>query len=845
MNAHRLHEATRTTRTRLRIPHRTTSAIAVVLLVLLTTSPVSAGMVKNIEAVRPRVGQRGTTVDVSIQGISLADPRQVIFFRPGIKAIDIQPAQKVPRQGFAHGGTIVEEVRCRFEIARDCVPGEYAFRLLTATELTCIGTFHVSPFRVIDEGEPNNAYRNDSPESAMLVEGNVSVRGQLGNGSRSDRDVYRVLGRAGQRLSVEVDSARIADLHYGDSEFDLAIKILDANGRVLAANDDNSLHLQDPVVAIKLPGDGPVFVEVQRSIFAPRETLYCIHIGDFRRPRAAFPPGGQAGTEQSIRLLGDPLGVYEESVSLAQRDASSYTVNYFGDAPSALKLRTSPYPNLLEDEASDVTHVKEMPVALNGIIDSPTDRDAFQFSATKGQRLRVRVFAASLGSPIDATIQIRSMDENGKPGAVEIELDDSPLHDHDIFGTGFRSGGGLQEAIDPSVVWEAKTDGEYLLEIRDPSGAGGPTAVYRIEIERPQTIVQTLLSSGTFDWTESTRVSGLAVPRGNRWTVDFSLPRGQWSPIGCDYDLIANGLPKGIRLITPRVPASASRWPLQFEADESAPTEGAVFTLEARPIDDSQKVETRSQQSVPFINHSGGDAWRTVRTEQYIIGVTEPAPFTITVDQPTVAMVRGGELAIPVRITRHNGFTGSVAVRCGDIPRSISTPPPIIVPADQNECVMQLGAQSNTPLEPLPFYVIGSTVRDDIDDFLGTGHIRASSKIVTLTVAQPFVELLAQPESIRRGENKPFVWSVRQLTPFEGQAKVTLLGLPKGLSVIGPLPVISADSAEATFQLKATSEALLGQATGLTCEVRIPVGSQHIVQRTGKGILRIDPAASQ
>ncbi|MGZ0171807.1 MAG: PPC domain-containing protein [Planctomycetales bacterium] len=823
----------------------TTSATMILLLILLTASPALANMVKNIEAVRPRIGQRGTTVDVSIRGISLTDPRQVIFFRPGIKAIDLQQAQKVPRQGFAHGGTIIEEVRCRFEIAADCVPGEYAFRLLTATELTCIGTFHVSPFRVIDEGEPNNAYSNDSPETAMPVEGNVTVRGQLGNGSRTDRDVYRVIGKAGERLSVEVDSARIADLHYGDSEFDLAVRILDSNGRVLAANDDNSLHVQDPVVAIKLPSSGPVFVEVRRSIFAPRETLYGVHIGDFRRPRAAFPPGGQAGTEQPIRLLGDPLGDYEESVALVASGSSSRTVNYFGDAPSALKIRSSPFPNLLENEASDVTRVEKLPVALNGIIDSPTDRDAFQFSATKGQKLRVRVFAASLGSPIDAMILIRSIDENGSPGPVEVELDDSPLHDHDIFGTGFRGGGGLQEAIDPSIVWEAKTDSDYLLEIRDPSGSGGPTAVYRIEIETPQTIVQTLLSSRTFDWTESTRVSGLAVPRGNRWTVDFSLPRGQWDPIGCDYDLIANGLPKGIRLITPRVPAGASRWPLQFEADESAPTTGAVFTLEARPVDDSQKVETRSQQNVPFINHSGGDAWRTVRTEQYIIGVTDPAPFSITVDQPTVAIVRGGELAIPVRITRHNGFTGSVAVRCGNVPRSISTPPPIIVPPEQSECVMQLGAQSNAPLEPLPFYVLGSTVRDDIDDFLGTGHVRASSKIVTLKVAQPFVELLAQPESIRRGESKPFVWSIRQLTPFEGQAKVTLLGLPKGLSIVGPAPMISSTSTEARFQLKATSEALLGQATGLTCEVRIPIGSQHIVQRTGKGILRIDPAASQ
>jgi len=799
-------------------------------------------MVKNIEAVRPRIGQRGTTVDVRIQGISLTDPRQVIFFRPGIKAIDIQPSKSIPRQGFAHGGTIIEEVRCRFEIAADCVPGEHAFRLLTATELTCISTFHVSPFPVIDEGEPNNAYSNDTFETAFKINGNTTIRGQLGNGSRTDRDLYRVEGKSGQRLSVEVDSARLADVHYGDSEFDLALKVFDANGRVLTANDDNSLHLQDPVVSLKLKQDGPVFVEVKRSIFAQRETVYCVHIGDFTRPRAAYPPGGQTGTVQSIRFLGDPMGDFEEAVSFLAHTGPSRTVPYFGDAPSGHKLRNSPFPNLLEDETSAVTRVSAFPIAINGIINTPTDADSYQFFATKGQRFQFRVLAAALGSPIDAVVQIRPILEDGTPGKVELELDDSQLPDHDIFGTGFRGGGGLQEAIDPSVIWEAKQDGDYFLNIRDPSGAGGPTAIYRIEIEPPRTVVQTFLGSKTFDWTESTRVSGLAVPRGNRWTVDFNLPNGQWNKISCDFDLIAHGLPAGVRLITPRVPADATRWPLQFEADESAETTGAVFTLEAKPVDDSQQVETRSQQNVPFINHSGGDAWRTVRTQKYILGVTEPAPFSIEVDQPAVALVRGGELAVPVRIIRHGDFTGAVSIRCGDVPRSISTPPPIIVPPERNECVLLLGAQSNAPLGSQPLFVVGSTVRDDIKEFLGTGHIRVSSQMVSLSIAQPYVELIAQPDSIRRGERKPFVWKVRQLEPFTGKAEATLLGLPKGVSVLKPYPMIHHESTEVTFQLMATDEALLGQVTGLTCDVRIPLGSQQIVQRTGSGILRIDPA---
>ncbi|OYV88912.1 MAG: serine protease, partial [Planctomycetia bacterium 21-64-5] len=301
-------------------------------------------------------------------------------------------------------------------------------------------------------------------------------------------------------------------------------------GHVIAANDDNSLRLQDPVVSFKAPRDGAVYVEVRRSIYVPNETVYCVYIGRHARPLAAYPPGGQAGVGQTIAFKGDALGDFQQTVPLPSVPGDFF---YFGGddqtppAPTPLRLRVSPYPNVLEDDSAAETRVSQLPAALNGVIESPSDVDGWRLSAKKGERWHLRVFAAALGSPIDAAVRLLPIGEDGQPESAELELDDSPLTDHDIFGTSFRGGGGLQEAIDPSVVWEPKRDGQYLLEIRDTSGAGGPLGVYRVEIETPRNVVQTLLASGTFDWTESMRVTGLTVPRGNRWTVDLSLPGGQ------------------------------------------------------------------------------------------------------------------------------------------------------------------------------------------------------------------------------------------------------------------------------------------------------------------------------
>jgi hypothetical protein len=814
------------------------SCLSILCVVLTQASAAAGAMLLHVETVSPRVGQRGTTVEITIQGICLKDPREVVFYRPGIKATEIQALPKVRfPSGLAHGGRIEEQIRCKFEIAPDCVPGEYPFRIRTATEITSLGTFHVSPFPAIDEDE-KGYNTNDTLATALPVTPNVSVRGKMGPSNRGDVDLYRVPAVAGQRLSAEVDSVRIADIHYGGSEYDLSVRILDESGRELAANDDNPLHLQDPLVAARLPRNGFAFVEVRRSVFVPDNRDYCVHIGTNTRPLAAFPPGGPSGTTQAFTLIGDPLGDFGEKLAIPTTPG---TFEHFGDAPSPLLLRSSPYPNVIEDTTDAVTRVEQLPVALNGRIDSRHEVDSYRVSVKQGDRLRIRVFAATLGSPIDPRLRVRAVDKSGKPGAVELEADDAQLPDRDIFGTSFRSQGGLKDILDPSIIWEPRATGDYLIELEDPSGSAGPTAIYRIEVEPTSDAVHTLLTSTAFDWMECIRTSGLAVPQGNRWTVNVSLPRGQGSAYRGPLDLVALGLPAGVHLVSGRVPSGQKLWPVQFVADASTPPGSALITLEARPVDTSRAFQSQSQQRIPFINHPGGDAWRTVQLDRYVLAVTEPAPFSIEIKAPPVALVRGGELAIAVKITRREGFNDPVEFQCDWVSPGIAVQPTATIPAGETEAILRITGEPNAPLGPCPLVVTASTTRDDLDAYLGTGRVRVSSEIVNLIVAEPFVDLASQPESIRRGERKKYAWTVKHKSPFEGNASVRLLGLPKGVAVVEPLPMLTKDSKEIAFLVEATDEALLGSVRGVTCELVVQAGGQEIRQRTGSGTLRIDP----
>ena len=100
------------------------------------------------------------------------------------------------------------------------------------------------------------------------------------------------------------------------------------------------------------------------------------------------------------------------------------------------------------------------------------------------------------------------------------------------------------------------------------------------------------------------------------------------------------------------------------------------------------------------------------------------------------------------------------------------------------------------------------------------------------------------PAFVRRGEQARIVWEVEHKKPFEGEAMVTLLGLPKGVSVLSA-PILKSGQQEISFEVSATSEALLGQYKELTCEIVVTERGQEIRQRSGKGILRVDPMVNR
>ncbi|HEY5315968.1 MAG TPA: PPC domain-containing protein, partial [Pirellulales bacterium] len=145
-----------------------------------------------------------------------------------------------------------------------------------------------------------------------------------------------------------------------------------------------------------------------------------------------------------------PIGRYDVR-AVCKAGVSSCRSFIIGDRPETIETE----PNNAPGEAQPVT----LPRAIEGQISGGIDVDEYAFHARKGQRVFINCWAWRIDSQLDATLML--YDAAGK------EL----IYSGDYYGK------------DPFLDFTAPADGEYTVKIWDFVYGGGPTNVYRLEID--------------------------------------------------------------------------------------------------------------------------------------------------------------------------------------------------------------------------------------------------------------------------------------------------------------------------------------------------------------------------
>jgi hypothetical protein len=419
------------------------SAIQAILLILTAAWPTAPVLAQ------PRRQQAAPQSYAVPLAVAAGRTSEIVFRGPDVAGAKALRASFQAEASFDADSADVTKVR--LTVPASAPVGVGVVRLITPR-----GMSSLIPVMVDDLPTINEVSGNSTPAGAQSLVFPVAVEGAC---DEQGYDYYRLTGRNGQRVSVEVVAARLG------SQLDPVLRLLDSNGKELAYREDAPGAGPDCRFAFTCPADGDYLLELRDVNYAGGAAYrYRLRVGDFPLVTTAYPLAGRHGATAEFAFLGaDASRLPMLLASLpAKGVAQPIDLRYpdgrgsgFASLPlSDLAEQVEAAPNGTPDSATPLS----VPGAVSGRFDRPGDRDWFRFDATKGQRLSFRSRTRSLGCPCDASLAVY------KP-------DGSRLAASKADGPG-------EATLDVAIP----ADGAYRLRIEELNRAGGPDLAYRVEV---------------------------------------------------------------------------------------------------------------------------------------------------------------------------------------------------------------------------------------------------------------------------------------------------------------------------------------------------------------------------
>jgi hypothetical protein len=755
-------------------------------MLLLAATSVSAAA-PHLASILPPGGQRGTELELTFSGDRLQDTEEIICYEAGLEARRLNLVTN-------------KLVKAAVNISPECRPGEHHLRIRTASGLSELRTFFVGAFPVVAEKEPNNL-----PAQAHKIGPNTTVTGVI---TSEDVDCFAVELKKGERLSAEVEGMRL-----GRGLFDPRLVVQETNGTVLADVDDTWLAMQDPFVSLVAPHDGTFLLQLREATYGGSgDCHYLLHIGRFPRPTSVYPLGGRAGDKVALTFFDEVTGGFVREMPLPATPREKLGV--FAEreglaAPSPNWIRVSEFPNVLASgQAGDREHATGVdfrpPFALNGIISRKDEEDWFRFAAIKGVPLAVNVYARQLRSPLDSTIEI--FDAKGRSLAAN---DDA---------------GGADSAL----KYTPSESTNYFVRIRDTLGRFGRDFTYRIEITPDAPGVAVKIPAVARNDTQSRQF--IAVPRGNRFATLISAKRANFNG-ELHFDL--PNLPAGVTMAADTLPANVDAEPLVFAAAPDAPIGGRLLDLAATGTNANGKVTGHFRQEVELVQGPNNTAYYSTRVDGIYVAVTKAAPFSLNIVEPKVPLVKAGSMALEITAERKPGFDEPIEVQMIWNPPGVTSQSEATIAKGATNVFYQLNAGESAEARAWKMAALGHATVDG-------GQVYVSSQLAALEVATPFVAGKIETLVAHPGQTATLTVALQQLKPFDGKAKIRLLGLPENIAASAK--EITKDDRKISFDLAVDLKRAPGSFKNLFCSVEVVKNGQVIPHNIASGgILRVLP----
>lgn len=732
-----------------------------------------------LSRLEPAGGRRGTTVSVDFVGGRIGiEPAEVVFYEPGLKTLGIERVDD-------------NRTRVQLEIQPDCPQGRHAVRLRTHSGLSEIRTFHVGLLPEVAEADPNSAF--DAPQE---IEFGSTVNGVI---KREDIDCFAFSVNEGQRLSVEVEGLRM-----GRTFFDPLLELLDESGQVIAACDDAAAARQDAFLSIIAPKTGRYVVRLRETAYrGDNNCIYRLHIGEFPRPDAVFPPAAARGAEVEVAWIGGGDGQQQVRMPSEGDQYEYWPEDERGAAPSALPIllveaapATEAEPNNNRKEPTPMT----APGGGVGVLAEAGDQDWFSFDAKKGQVWELRVRARSLRSPMDAVLRVFNQDGKNLAG-----------NDDD------------RGAPDPYIRFTAPDDGTYLLQVTDRMNRGQADYVYYVEAAERKAIADVKIEER-----RRYEATVLEVPRGGQTATLLTVTRRD---LGGELKVDFENLPPGVTAVAFPLAGNYNRVPVVFSAAEDAPLAASLAPIKVSPTEGEQAIETQLGQQTWFARGRNNRPMWSHYAERAPVAVTEPLPFRLRIEPTNAPLVQGGAKDLKIIAERDEGFDGSIRIYTLYNPPGVSSNRSRSITKGKSEAIIPATANGNARTGDWQITVVG--------ELNSGGRVYASTPFTKLTVAEPFFDMKVPTVDSKQGEEAELTLELNQRHEFEGEAELTLVRLPPG--VTAEPTRVTKDATSATFKLVIAADAKPGRHRGLGCQAKLTVAEEPVVYTQGYSEVRVDP----
>ncbi|MDF1661305.1 MAG: peptidase [Planctomycetota bacterium] len=738
-----------------------------------------------VSVVAPRGAQRGRKLEIRVYGQRLKDAQELLFYTAKIKAENVKVIND-------------RQVRVKIHILPDCPLGEHSLRLRTQSGLSELRTFWVGHLPDVAEKEPNNEVHR-----AQKIPLNVTVQGVIKN---EDVDRFKISAKKGQRITVDVRGMRL-----GTTMFDPAIALIDSRGFILSQSDDTALARQDAFCSTIIPQSGDYTIEVRESAYrGNNNSHYRLSVGTFPRPLALMPPGGKPGEKLRVHFIGDVAGVSSQVITVPKSGAffpvrmkdkqgMSITTIPFRIVNLKNYLEVKPNGNFSQSKKLKAVAV---PGAFNGTIEKQGQSDWIRFKGKKGQRFDFQVFGRRIGSPIDSVLVIRD-GRNAK------------------YLTGNDDKGGP----DSTFAYTLPHTGEFLLQIRDHLNRGGSDYIYRIEVRAPKAAFT--LAVPKFSRYGQTR-QDISVPQGNRFATLINASKANFrGPLKIE----ALGLPAGVKASLPEMHRNVNRIPVVFEVGAKVPLQSQLIHFKGT-LNDKRTIEGGHSQSSELVYGPPKNRLYWQRTEnKTALAVTKKIPFTIELVVPKIPLVQNGAMRLTVIAHRDKGFVAPIRVEMLINPPGVGSGRSATIQPKSDRTSIPINANSKAQLGRWPIVIVARAR-------VGNGDVWASSKLASIEIVKPFVNLSFKRSAVELGKETEIVCSVKIAKNFEGNAKARLIGLPRG--VTAPEIALKVGMNELVFPVKTAKNCRPGRYRNISGQVICPTKTGGVLHRTGRAELRID-----